>query len=357
MAVYAHGASQRLVGSPPMPRKKARAPPPPPAKLDSQCAALAPTASVAQTCCALPARARIYGGLLAVLHRIRTAPLVDIFGPGAVSAAVRQVGIQPFAPPKDTRWSHEESVRAGLATFGNETAHFVNLSLGFSRRADVRRDFFGLPAMGLWQVPAQFDCLLGRLRRIFHGRAAQRIARRTVTIGTWSGWTDLFVAAHLRRLSPSLAHTTYDVRGFASECIISLFKHYNVTRVRHGWYGGNESWEPLGLGSRYDGQYPAQWREPVIDFCFIDGGHSYYHAFRDFRTMRSACRVIAFHDIVNANVGWRQQPLLWKHLTNVSHENFASEFGNSNCTQQPVVGQHVMGLGILSRLPEEDGER
>jgi len=121
-----------------------------------------------------------------------------------------------------------------------------------------------------------------------------------------------------------------------------------VRRAKNGWYGGKESWKPLGLLEQYDGAYPARWPEPVIDFCLIDGGHSYYLAKRDWLTMRTACRVVAFHDIVNHAVGMAEQPQLWKDLTNASHVRYAAEFTSTECTDQPGSGA-LMGIGILTR--------
>lgn len=269
---------------------------------------------------------------------------------------MRQIGIQPPASRGRLPWRPEDAQRVGAKLrFGNETRFFLNVSLGFDRTTDVRRDVFHLPAMGLWQIPAQFECLLANLHRLL---ASRPLKGRTVTIGTWSGWTDLIIAAHMQRLNPDSRHTTFDIRNHVSDCVVTLFEYHGVKRVRNGWFGGNESWRPLGLLSQYDGAYPAKWRVPVLDFCFVDGGHSYYHANRDFRTMRTACDLIAFHDIVNRDVGWREQPLLWRHLTNESHARFASEFEPTRCTQQPVKDGGQMGIGILSRkgigiAPEE----
>ncbi|EOD15121.1 hypothetical protein EMIHUDRAFT_246063 [Emiliania huxleyi CCMP1516] len=132
---------------------------------------------------------------------------------------------------------------------------------------------------------------------------------------------------------------------------------YLITaEAKNGWYGGKESWKPLGLLEQYDGAYPARWPEPVIDFCLIDGGHSYYLAKRDWLTMRTACRVVAFHDIVNHAVGMAEQPQLWKDLTNASHVRYAAEFTSTECTDQPGSGA-LMGIGILTMGAPAHGER
>ena len=83
----------------------------------------------------------------------------------------------------------------------------------------------------------------------------------------------------------------------------------------------------------------------------IDGGHSYRLASRDFKTLRSACRIIAFHDIVNRpRVGVDAVPRLWKDLTDPQSEHFAHEFGSEMCTHQPKFSDgHLMGIGVLIR--------
>ena len=88
--------------------------------------------------------------------------------------------------------------------------------------------------------------------------------------------------------------------------------------------------------------YRAPWHAP--------GGHSFYLANRDFRTLRTACRVIAFHDVVNAAVGWDAVPRLWKSLTDPGHNMYAHEFAARNCTMQPKGGSgSYMGIGVLTR--------
>ena len=159
------------------------------------------------------------------------------------------------------------------------------------------------------------------------------------------------LAAYLRRLDPSNVHATFDVTDYTSPCIKSLFATLGVQQIRHGWYGGKESWPALGLQAKWDGSWPANFSRPVLDFCLIDGGHSYTLASRDFKTLRSACRVIAFHDIVNSpRVGAEAVPRLWKDLTDPLSERFAHEFDSQTCVHQPKGSDgHLMGIGVLIR--------
>ena len=332
----------------------------------SSCLSLAP--SRAGDACCKAGRASLHAGLLSALAQIHSQPLQFLLAEGTMADLVRSIGIQP-APIPGARCSfnqcsssappQEQSMKRGRRSFGSETAFFLNYSAGVADESGVKRDRYGLPAMGLWQLPQQFECLLRSLGVSLGARPARaEFAQqdRTATVGTWSGWTDVVLAAFLRRLagstSPRNRHYTFDVQDHVSDCISALLDHYEVTRVPNGWFGGNESWAPMGLSHRRGARsYPAVWRRPVLDFCLIDGGHSFDIASRDFRTMRSACRVIAFHDIVNQQeVGYLEQPRLWRELTSPGHKMFAREFNSSSCIQQPIGGKgSFMGIGILTR--------
>ena len=150
-------------------------------------------------------------------------------------------------------------------------------------------------------------------------------------------------------MSPELRHATFDVANYVDTCISEQFARYTIQQVKHGWYGGKESWPELGVDSR-DGAWPANFSAPAVDFCLIDGGHSYTLASRDFKTLRTGCRVVLFHDIVNVRVGLSQVPRLWRELTDPAHERYAPEFEGVNCTQQPRWSDgQLMGIGILVR--------
>ena len=204
----------------------------------------------------------------------------------------------------------------------------------------------------MWQVPQQFECMLHTIQAALGGQAIQR----TLTIGTWSGWTDLVLVSLLRRVprhskvsARHHTHATFDIAPWhVSPCIRSLFDREGVTRVKHGWYGGNESWTPLGLGHEFDGRWPARWPAPVLDFCLVDGAHTFAHIVRDFKTLRTACRVFAFHDIVNSR-GW-DVPRFWRNITNIASPLHAPEFAVHECTYQPPLSDgQLMGIGLLIR--------
>ena len=138
--------------------------------------------------------------------------------------------------------------------------------------------------------------------------------KRSLTVGTWSGWTDVVMTALSGGSARSCATPPSTWPTTSTPASQSSFRSYNIQQVRHGWYGGKESWPELGVDS-WDGAWPANFSAPVVDFCLIDGGHSYTLASRDFKTLRTGCRVIAFHDIVNVRVGLTEVPRLWRELT------------------------------------------
>ena len=135
----------------------------------------------------------------------------------------------------------------------------------------------------MWQVPAQFECAVRHLRRAFSPPHAP--LKRSLTVGTWSGWTDVVMTALLRRVSPELRHATFDVANYVDTCISEQFSRYNIQQVRHGWYGGKcgrNSASTRGTARGPPTSAPSS-------ACLIDGGHSYTLASRDFKTLRTGC--------------------------------------------------------------------
>ena len=148
--------------------------------------------------------------------------------------------------------------------------------------------------------------------------------------------------------------------------ILSRCKCYERTRCLQRWFfKGVVMYGQLDMRAKFK-QYATQASNPRLadprQVCcshvltspwtgLIDGGHSYRLASRDFKTLRSACRIIAFHDIVNTpRVGVDAVPRLWKDLTDPQSEHFAHEFGSEMCTHQPKFSDgHLMGIGVLIR--------
>ena len=91
---------------------------------------------------------------------------------------------------------------------------------------------------GLWQVPAQLECALTHLsvRRVQH----------SLTIGTFSGWTDIFLAAFLRRFAPdpsAYSHLTVDIIGATIQpCVQVHGFRWQCVRVWVEYGVEGESW-------------------------------------------------------------------------------------------------------------------
>mmetsp|Transcript_2163 Transcript_2163/g.3574 ORF Transcript_2163/g.3574 Transcript_2163/m.3574 type:complete len:332 (+) Transcript_2163:196-1191(+) len=285
-------------------------------------------------CCAEPCA--LYLGLLEQLEWLRTAPTDLIFRLHGIRDAVRSVGLQP----SERQVTNGGSAVYNWSIYGDEAPYQLTMS-----------PFKKNTALGMWQVPQQFECLLQNVRKVF-----DRPIRNSLTIGTWSGWTDLVTAAILRRINTSpgenadLHHATFDINpGSVTNCIHKLLAHHGIRQVRRGWYGDKQSWGNMGLAELFDGKYPSNFSTPILDYCLIDGGHGYRQVARDYLTLRTACHVIAFHDIVNVR-GW-EVPEFWSDITmNHEHKLFAHGFKTRHCTHQPRYGDNkLMGIGVLLR--------
>jgi|NorSeaMetagenome_1021524.scaffolds.fasta_scaffold99286_1 hypothetical protein len=217
------------------------------------CAEQAPP-SGAQACCRSSA-APAFSRLLAELSTLKQLPISEAFAPGTIRNTIRRVGLQPT-----DRVVKDGHARFGHSMYGEEAQYSINLTQISPRERSSKRAFGVAGQIGMWQVPQQFECLVRALAQ--HGPF-----RRSVCVGTWSGWTDVMLAAYLRRLSPGNLHTTFDVSDYTSPCIKSLFSTMDVRMVKNGWYGGRESWPALGLQAEWDGSWPANFSQPVLDFC------------------------------------------------------------------------------------------
>jgi len=168
---------------------------------------LAPSLGVnASHCCAQQPYHQL---LLQLEHVLHARDASDLFSHGAVRDVVRQVGLQP----SDRTVSKEVgSSRFEYSVYGEE-AQYQALRLPHKgKRAD-------LVPIGMWQVPQQFECLMTALAS---AAATGGPMRRSVCVGTWSGWTDVLMAAYLRRLDPHVSHATFDVRDHVSLSPLAL---------------------------------------------------------------------------------------------------------------------------------------
>lgn len=274
-------------------------------------------------CNGTPEAASIFRGLVLASSEVGRGHL----DASTIADVVRRVGIQPAG---------------SRAVFGEDARHWIPPSDW--EAAGVRRDKYGTPAVGLWQVPAQFGCLASRVDALLRGR--RRVA--TLTVGTWSGWTDVVMAGVLQRERGRVHHHyTFDPVDLVAPCVKRLFERHNVSFAPRHW------------GEATAGSVPRS-----LDFCFIDGAHNYASARHDFQLLRRRCSIIAFHDILNPRVGMRSQPQLWRDLTNGPTlpgmgerraRPVVAHFDASNCTQTPRGGSVSFGIGVLVRRGERRG--
>ena len=120
-----------------------------------------------------------------------------------------------------------------------------------------------------------------------------------------------------------------------------------VTAPPRPWTIGGGSDRTRAVERRHRGSLIAR-AAPVLDFCFIDGGHGFGQIVRDLRTLREACRVMVFHDIVNVR-GW-DVPSFWRNITDKASPLHPAEFTAHECIYQPPLSDgKLMGIGVLAR--------
>lgn len=253
-------------------------------------------------------------------------------------------------------------------------------------RSPARRR--ALPALGpRRQIPQQFECALGHLRALR--------PQHVLTVGTWSGWTDAFLNAYLRRFAPApeaFTYDTFDVQAVVSQCVGRVLGELGANRVVFGrepllnhWRADRKriqckrvrrrrgvlpnvtepppaeragcdlpSWLAHGL--------PGLRPRAVYDVCFIDGDHAYDASAADYLALRPRCRALLFHDIVNSRVGARNVPRLWAQIkARASPAGARAPAGGwpagayayevDECVYQPARSdQRMMGIGVVRAL-------
>ena len=136
---------------------------------------------------------KLFRNLTRALAALNVSIVDEAFRSNAIRDTVRSIGLTP------TKLRTSE----GNSIYGVEAKYRVNS--------------FNLKT-GLWQIPQQFECLLQHIRR------SGIVPRRTLTVGTWSGWTDVIIVAYLSLLAKTrVLHDTYDINDGVSPCIRQLF--------------------------------------------------------------------------------------------------------------------------------------
>jgi hypothetical protein len=126
----------------------------------------------------------LYHNLTNVVYDLSTRATEELRATGAVARLVRRAGL--------AHTGANQSVRTSVSIYGEEAQWMLSKKFGGKN--------------GLWQVPAQLECALTQL-------SARRV-QHSLTIGTFSGWTDIFLTALLRRFSPdpsAYTHLTVDI--------------------------------------------------------------------------------------------------------------------------------------------------
>lgn len=245
-----------------------------------------------------------YANFTEQLRLFVTQPRDALSAPDAVADAVRRVGLTPTALEIKL---DENGTRGSI--YGEESVWRLPVP-GYAM------------SEGIWQIPQQLECAFSFLRTLH--------IQHWLTVGTWSGWTDAFTNAYMRRFAPSpeaFTHVTFDIEGHLTPCVSTQLNALRVTRVLLG--------DPVVINSAKKvkskrrekdgtvrllractpatpnrtgcslGEYlrattadgaPALGALPVYDLCFIDGDHTYRAVRRDFVTLLARCRAVMFHD-------------------------------------------------------------
>ena len=119
----------------------------------------------------------LYRNLTRTLCALESWPLATLSAPGTVASLVRASGLA---------YTRVVQPRTNTSIYGDESRWMLARHHGGKN--------------GLWQVPAQLECVLSQL--------STRQIQHSLTIGTFSGWTDIFLAAFLRR-----QHTASNLNG------------------------------------------------------------------------------------------------------------------------------------------------
>jgi hypothetical protein len=323
---------------------------------------------------------------------ISKAPMSELMAPGYVANAVRNIGLTPTGvmvrswvlgsrpgacvPPDTHAAAHARAFfRAPLT---RARPQWTNTTTGAKESIYGEEAHYKLPRgyslqTGMWQIPQQFECAMAELRK--------HRPQHVLTVGTWSGWTDAFVNAYLRRFAPDPAgftQVTFDINALVAPCVGHTLDLLGAKRVvfgasplvNHGQVDGKRlscnsakvQW-PNGVCTLADWLahgVPGAEPRAVYDLCFIDGNHGYMAAKKDFTALRSRCKIVMLHDIVNKRVGLGAVPRLWKELAGAALEPDAQtpasgwppgdyRYNAHECVYQPKLSdQQMMGIGIIT---------
>ena len=144
---------------------------------------------------------------------------------------------------------------------------------------------------GLWQIPQQLECALIYLSKF-------KIASH-LTVGTYSGWTDVVIRSVLRRFNPRLRSVITDQGRFFHPCVGELIDSLRNVRFQQ-YASGNGSNHLTTTEGSVHGDF-SQFGPRSYDFCFIDAAHSFLDTQADLQKAWSMCRIVMLHDIVQSS--------------------------------------------------------
>lgn len=275
---------------------------------------------------------------------ISTAPTGDLMRDGAVAGIVRSIGLTP-----DLRtWRSPDGAQHSL--YGTERQNMLDPDR-YNRTE------------GLWQVPMQMECAFKQL--------ATANIQHSITIGTWSGWTDAFWASAFKsraRDPHAYTHLTLDIGDHVHPCVQRLM-HITNTTLAVFQTANHEACASSKKRTRRDAYecsvasltrvYGEVTTSPPVtlrgmyDLCFIDGDHTYLGVERDFLSLRSRCRRIMFHDVFDSHAP--NVPRFWRALKAGVYSAGTTDVATyDECFYQPENGvkgkngRGLMGLGIMT---------
>ncbi len=177
---------------------------------------------------------------------------------------------------------------------------------------------------GLWQVPRQLAELCVYL--------SDKQINSFLEIGTFQGFTTLFLCAYLRQFNPTMSFTTCDITpDFMPGYVVEKMKEFKIIFVQ----GDSELIIDSG------GQFDA---------CLIDGDHHLDSVQMDcFYMLEASCGYIAFHDVNDKEVEEDTillggVPAAWAIFRiNLVKQNFHEFLYHSH-------GERVMGIGVMEKI-------
>lgn len=296
---------------------------------------------------------------------------------------IRDVGIhRPDGPNCHPKWANakmyygdewphaistsvKERVRAGMA----DACAAPSLPVTMNDEACAIRQTCWYP-IGLWQLPRQLSCALLSLSRL-HIRTA-------ATIGTFTGWTDVFMYSYLRRvhemrgfgdktmsmlssIQRPFRAATVDVIDQRTPCVEHLMNREHIRFIHQSIPTEGPRRILQGLASEFQHDMDTEGETmpsvALIDLCFIDANHSYAGVMQDIIQAWPFCRVLALHDTRQATgvkLAWanlKHRAALSKVKARTAHMRRADEAFECHAPLRDENGRFMaspkrMGIGI-----------